>query len=102
MKLGEMDTGERNALLAALALVAVVFLVASYSYLNPPERVWEAKVFQSFVSSDNETTVVFSYGSGKLKIRGLYELEEGETYRVYYRSRSRNWAEFDIRIEKIS
>ncbi|MBN2334877.1 hypothetical protein JXL21_04915 [Candidatus Bathyarchaeota archaeon] len=102
MNLGEMDGRERAALLGALLLVAAVFLVASYNYLNPPKQVWEAKVFETFVSGDNETTIVFSYGVGKLKFKGLYDFELDETYRVTYRSRNRNWAEFDISIEKIS
>ena len=102
MKLGEMDGRERAALLGALLLVAAVFLVASYSYLNPPVQVWEAKVFETFVSGDNATTIVFSYGEGKLKFRGIYDFELDETYKVTYRSRNRNMADVIISIEKIS
>jgi len=100
MSFSEMDGRERTVLLVALGLVAVVFLVSAYSYLNPPERVWEAKVFEVFHEED--TTIVYSYGAGKLKLPGYYEFEVDETYRVYYRSRTRNSAEFDIRVEKIS
>lgn len=100
MSFSELDGKERAFLLIALGLVAVVFLVSAYSYLNPPERVWEATVFEVFHEGGN--TIVYSYGNGKLKLNGEYEFEVGETYRVYYRSRSRNAAEFDIRIEKIS
>ena len=100
MSFSDMDGRERAVLLVALGLVAVVFLVSAYSYLNPPERMWEAKVFEVFHEGGN--TVVYSYGNGKMKLMGSYELEVDQTYRVYYRSRTRNVAEFDIRVEKIS
>lgn len=100
MSFSGMDGRERAVLLVALGLVAVVFLVSAYSYLNPPERVWEAKVFEVFQSSGS--TIVYSYGNGKMKLMGLYDFEADQTYRVYYRSRTRNVAEFDIRVEKIS
>lgn len=100
MSFSGMDGRERAVLLAALGLVAVVFMVSAYSYMNPPERVWEARVFEVFYGEG--TTTVYSYGAGKLKLSGVYEFEVGETYRVYYRSRTRNAAEFDIRVEKIS
>ena len=100
MRLGEMDGRERAALLAALLLVGVVFAVTMVNYFNPPEQVWEAKIFA--VYHTDESTLLFSYGEGKLKLPGRYEFELDETYRITYRSRSRNWAEFDIRVEKIS
>jgi len=100
MSFSGMDSRERAVLLVALGLVAVVFMVSAYSYLNPPERVWEAKVFEVFYSGGN--TIVYSYGNGKMKLMGMYEMEVDETYRVYYRSRTRNVAEFSIRVEKIS
>jgi len=100
MRLGEMDSKERLALLGALLLVAVVFAVTMVNYFNPPEQVWEAKIFA--VYHTDESTLLFSYGEGKLKLPGRYEFELDETYRITYRSRSRNWAEFDIRVEKIS
>jgi hypothetical protein len=100
MSFSGMDSRERVVLLVAVGLVAVVFLAASYNYLNPPEQVWEAKVFQVF--QEGGKTVVYSYGNGKLKLDGVYDIQVGETYRIYYRTRTRNTAEFDIRIEKIS
>ena len=100
MSFSGMDSRERAVLLVALGLVAVVFLVSAYSYMNPSERVWEARVFEVFHEGGN--TIVYSYGAGKLKLLGEYEFEVGETYRVHYRSRTRNAAEFDIRVEKIS
>jgi len=100
MSFSGMGSRERVALLASVGLVAVVFVAASYSYLNPPEQVWEAKVFQVF--QDGDSTVIYSYGNGKLKLNGVYDIEVGETYRIYYRTRTRNAAEFDIRVEKIS
>jgi hypothetical protein len=100
MRLGEMNGRERVAVLAALLLVGVVFVVTMVNYFNPPEQVWEAKIFA--VYHTDESTLLFSYGEGKLKLPGRYEFELDETYRITYRSRSRNWAEFDIRVEKIS
>ena len=100
MSFSGLDSRERVVLLTAVGLVAVVFVAASYSYLNPPEQVWEAKVFQVF--QEGGKTVIYSYGNGKLKLNGVYDVEVGETYRVYYRTRTRNAAEFDIRVEKIS
>ena len=100
MRLGEMDGRERAAVLAALLIVGVVFVVTMVNYFNPPEQVWEAKIFA--VYHTDESTLLFSYGEGKLKLPGRYEFDLDETYRITYRSRSRNWAEFDIRVEKIS
>ena len=100
MSFSGMDSREKVVFLTAVGLVAVVFLAASYNYLNPPEQVWEAKVFQVF--QERGRTVIYSYGNGKLKLNGVYEIEVGETYRVYYRTRTRNAAEFDVRVEKIS
>ena len=100
MKLGEMDSKERTVLLAALLLVGVVFLVSLVNYFNPPEQVWEAKIFAVYHTEDK--TLVFSYGNGKLNLPGRWEFELDETYRITYRSRTRNWAEMDIRVEKIS
>lgn len=100
MRLGEMDGRERAALLAAILLVGVVFVVTMVNYFNPPEQVWEAKIFAVYHTDEN--TLVLSYGNGKLKLPGRYEFELDETYRITYRSRTRNAAEFDIRVEKIS
>jgi len=99
MSFGGLQGRERALLLVSLGLVAVVFMSATYSYLNPPLQVWEARVFQVFHEEGN--TVVYSYGEGKLKIRGDYDIEAGETVRVTFRTRSRNAAEFDITVEKI-
>jgi len=98
--LGGLDRKERTALLVSLGLVFVVFASAVFSYLNPPPQVWEAEVFQVFHEGDS--TIVYSDGNGKLKLSGVYEFEVGETYRVTYRTRTRNAAEFDIVVEKIS
>jgi hypothetical protein len=100
MRLGEMNGKERATLLAALLLVGVVFAVTMVNYFNPPEQVWEAKIFAVYHTDKN--TLVFSYGEGKLKLPGHYEFELDETYRITYRSRTRNWAEFDIQVEKVS
>jgi len=100
MSFAGLNGRERAALLVSLGLVAVVFAAATFSYMNPPLQVWEATVFQVFHQGGN--TVVYSYGEGKLKLTGDYDFEVGETYRVTYRTRSRNAAEFDITVEKIS
>ena len=98
--MGGLDRKERAALLVSLGLVVVVFASALFSYLPPPLQVWEVEVFQVFHEGDS--TIVYSNGNGKLKLAGVYEFEVGETYRVTYRSRTRNAAEFDILVEKIS
>jgi len=98
--LGGLDRKERAALLVSLGLVVVVFASALFSYLTPPLQVWEVEVFQVFHEGDS--TIVYSNGNGKLKLAGVYEFEVGETYRVTYRSRTRNAAEFDILVEKVS
>lgn len=99
MVFSEMDSRERVVLLAALGLVAVVFAVSAYNYVNPPLQVWEARVFETF--DGNKGTVIFSYGNGKLKLNDFYDIEVGATYRITYRSRTRNVAEFDITVERI-
>ncbi|MCW4049953.1 MAG: hypothetical protein NWE89_09490 [Candidatus Bathyarchaeota archaeon] len=99
MNLSEMDQREKTVLLVALALVTVVFAVAAYSYINPPITVWEVKVFESF--QNNGKTTILSYGEGKLRLIGLYEFEVDATYRITYKSRSRNLAYEIINIEKI-
>jgi len=100
MSLGGLGGKERTALLVSLGLVGLVFASAVFSYLNPPLQVWEVEVFQVFHEGDS--TIVYSDGNGKLKLAGVYEFEVGETYRVTYKSRTRNAAEFDILVEKIS
>ena len=100
MSLSDIKPQERTALLAASALVAVVFVVVVFTYVNPPTQVWEATVFDYYYA--NGRTIVYSYGEGKLKIPGDHEFELGETYRITYQSRKRNFASFGVTIEKIS
>lgn len=94
-----MEHREKIVLFASLLLVALVFSVSLYDYLFPKEQVWEAKVFEVF--HNNEKTTIYSYGNGKLKLMGDYDIEVGATYRITYKSRARNTAQFDIIIEKI-
>lgn len=99
MSLKDMEHREKIVLFASLLLVALVFSVSLYDYLFPKEQVWEAKVFEVF--HNNEKTTIYSYGNGKLKLMGDYDIEVGATYRITYKSRARNTAQFDIIIEKI-
>jgi hypothetical protein len=100
MSLKEMERTEKIILLIGLLIVITVFSISIYDYFFPKEQVWEAKVFQVF--HNNEKTTIYSYGNGKLKLLGNYDIEIDATYRITYKSRKRNTAEFDIHIEKIS
>ncbi len=100
MQFGEMDSKERVALLASLFLVLIVFASSVYLYLNPPVQVLEAEVFDTY--QKNGVTHVWTYGAGKLRLNGLYDIEVGEVYRITYQSRSRNNAEIILSVEKIS
>ena len=100
MKLIELDGKERVVLLGSMLLLVIVFASAFYIYLNPPVQVLEAKVFDTF--QKNGVTHIFTYGAGKIRLTGLYDIEIDATYRIKYQSRSRNNAEIVISVEKIS
>ena len=100
MILGEMDNRERIVLIASLFLIVVLFASSFYLYLNPPIQVLEAKVFYTY-QKDGITTV-WTYGAGKIKLTGLFDIEVDATYRITYQSRSRNRAEIVLSVEKIS
>jgi len=99
MKLGEMDNRERIVLTASLFLIVVVFASSFYLYLNPPIQVLEAKVFHTYQKEG--VTSVWTYGAGKIKLTGLFDIEVDATYRITYQSRSRNRAEIVLSVEKI-
>jgi hypothetical protein len=90
---------ETLALLASILLLTSVFSFSLYTYMNPSKKVWEVRIFE--VEARPGQTYVASYGGGYLRIKGVYEFEEGATYRITYISRRRNWAEKVISIEKI-
>ena len=94
-----MDQKERIALMAALLLVAAVFAVTVYHFLNPPTLVWEGKVFETYQTGTK--TWILSYGEGKIALNGLYDIEENATYVITYKSRSRFDADIVLSIEKI-
>ena len=100
MSLSEMDGKQRIALIAGLVLVTIVFASSAYTYLNPPVRVWEGKVFDVWESSGGNTNIL-SYGEGKIKLPGSHEIELDATYRITYQSRQRNLASIIISIEKL-
>jgi hypothetical protein len=100
MQFSEMDSKERMVLVASLFLVLIVFASSAYMYLNPPIQVVEAKVFDTY--QKNGITHVWTYGAGKIRLYGLYDIEIGETYRITYQSRSRNNAEIVLSVDKIS
>ncbi len=99
MNLSEIDQKERVVLIAGLLLVAAVFTISAYHYFNPPVRVWEGKVFETYQKGTK--THILSYGEGKLFLNGLYDIQENSVYRITYRSRSRFTADVVINIEKI-
>ncbi|MCK5671178.1 hypothetical protein KAI10_07335 [Candidatus Bathyarchaeota archaeon] len=100
MSLSGIDGKERMALIAGLVLVAIVFASSAYTYLNPPIRVWEGKVFDVW-ETDGGNTNILSYGEGKIKLPGSHEIELDATYRITYQSRQRFVASVLISIEKI-
>jgi hypothetical protein len=99
MKLSELDNKERIVLSGSIFLVVIVFASSLYMYLNPPVQVIEIRVFNSYQKEG--VTHVWTYGAGKIKLTGLYDMEAGSTYRVTYQSRSRNRAEIVLDVEKI-
>ena len=100
MDLCDMRLGKEGlAFLASLALLASVFLYSSYFYFNSPERVWEVKVFECTPMKGH--TYVAGYGGGYLRMNGIYDLEEGATYRITYVTSRPNWAEKVLDIEKL-
>ncbi|MFC1803777.1 hypothetical protein ACFL0D_07415 [Thermoproteota archaeon] len=100
MKLREMDSKERIVFFGSIFLVVIVFASSAYTYLNPPVKVLEAKIFDVYESNGN--TFLLTYGKGKLKLKGIHEIEINATYRITYQSRVRNFADIIISIEKIS
>jgi len=100
MSLSEMDGKQRTALVAGLVLVAIVFASSAYTYLNPPVRVWEGRVFDVW-ENEGGNTFILSYGEGKIKLPGSHEIELDAIYRITYQSRQRNLASIIISIEKI-
>ena len=100
MKIGEMDGKERIVLLGSIVLVVLVFTSSLYLYFNPPVQVLEAKIFD--VYEQNGKTFILTYGEGKIKLNGIYDIEIDESYRITYQSRQRNFANIVISIEKIS
>ena len=99
MKLSEMDNRERLVLLASIFLAALVFASSMYIYLNPPVQVIEVKVFDTYQKGD--VTHVWTYGAGKIRLNGLYDIEIDSTYRITFQSRSRNNAEIVLSVEKL-
>lgn len=100
MDLGDMRLDKENlALLFSIALLASVFLYSSYFHLNPPERVWEVKIFECTPMKSH--TYVAGYGGGHLRMNGIWDLEKGATYRITYVSTRLNWADRILDIEKI-
>jgi hypothetical protein len=100
MKIGELDKKERYVLFAALLLAVIVFGSSAYQYYKPPVQVLEAKIFDAYELNGN--TFLLTYGEGKLKLRGIHNIEIDATYRITYQSRQRNFADIIINIEKIS
>ena len=73
MKLPDMNNNEKLVLIASISLAAIVFASSVYIYLNPSVQVFEAKVFDTYVS--NGKTYILTYGEGKIKLNGIYDIE---------------------------
>ena len=99
MKLLELEGKERLVFLFSLFLVVIVFAFSLYTYVNPPVKVLEAEVFDTYQT--NGKTVIWTQGEGKLTLHGQYDIEIGATYRITYQSRSRDNAEIVLSVEKI-
>ena len=100
MKLSEIDNKERIILIASMLFVVLVFASSLYIYFNPPVTVLETKIFDVYQGNGN--TLILTYGEGKLKLNGVYDIEIGATYRITYQSSQRNLATNVISVEKIS
>jgi hypothetical protein len=95
-----LDSREKTVFFASLFLVATVFGASILQYLNPPVQVLEAKVFDVYVGDGN--TFILTYGEGKLRLIGEYEIELDAVYRITYQSRARNVANVVLSVEKLS
>jgi len=99
MMLSKLDNKERIVFLGSIFLIVVVFASSFYIYLNPPVQVIEVKVFNTYQKEG--VTHIWTYGAGKIKLTGLYDIEVESTYRITFQSRSRNSAEIVLDVEKI-
>jgi hypothetical protein len=95
----EIAFKEKAVMIASIGLVVLVFSLAVYTYLYPPERVWEGRVWD--VEYTSEQTIIYSYGKGKLRIMGIHEIEKEATYRITYRSMNKYNAAKVTEVEKI-
>ena len=101
MGFNSIEGKEKGVLIFSVLLVTAVFSIAIYHYIFPEEQVWEATIFEVIKKEDH--TILSSYGKGYIKLRTTeHDFEEGETYRIVYVSRNRNWADVVISVEKIS
>lgn len=95
----EIALKEKAVMIASIGLVVLVFSIAVYTYLKPPERIWEGRVWD--VEYTSEQTIIYSYGKGKLRIMGIHEIEKEATYRITYNSMNKYNAAEGANVTKI-
>jgi hypothetical protein len=102
MTLRTLDGKERVVLFASILLLLSVFGYAVYYRYNPPLRVKEAKVFDVILNEEHDTTQIWTYGEGRITLKGIHDVEVGEVYRITYKGRRESFADELISLEKIS
>ena len=99
MVFSDIEQKERVVLFASIFLLVAIFGYSIYYYYNPPIRVLEAKVFE--VIHKEDATVLWTYGHGKIILKGNHDIEIDEVYRITYRGRRPTYTDVLISIEKI-
>jgi len=72
------------AYIAAGYVMLIFAYVLAETYYAPPE--WDVfTVFDVSYRSNNQTTIILTYGTGKHVLRGYYTLQLDHTYYLEYR-----------------
>lgn len=73
-----------------LAFIAAAYVLLFFGFIiitayNPPPE-WDVfTVFDVSYRSNNQTTIILTYGHGKYVLKGYYTLEPGHTYYLSYK-----------------
>ena len=100
MVFDDIDNKERFVLFASIFLLIAIFGYSVYYHYNPPIRVLEARVFDVIQLEDS--TLIWTYGQDRIRIKGVHDIELEAVYRITYRGRRPTFADVLISIEKIS
>lgn len=92
---------ERTVLFVSVIFIFSVFGYATYIYINPPVKTWEAKIFDHIYSEKSDQTRLLSYQNGFRKFQGKLDVIIGETYLITYRELGSRGGKI-ISIQKIS